>query len=288
MHKRYSHHSLRNEFRKLLASGSCYHTASVFDPMSARMAADLGFEVGILGGSVASLQVLAAPDVALITLSEFAEQATRIGRVARLPIIADADHGYGNALNTMRTVIELERAGVAALTLEDTLLPAKFGCKSTDLIGLDEAAGKLRAALEARIDPALAIIGRTNAGVIEVDEVIARARAYQEAGADGVCLVGIRDFEHLEAIAGALSLPLMLVTYGNPALRDNTRLARLGVRVVVNGHAAYFAAIKATYDCLREQRGVAACGLNASELAIRYSTAEDYVEWGEEFMQVKE
>ena len=108
------HHELRNTFRALLASPACYHTASVFDPMSARIAADLGFEVGILGGSVASLQVLAAPDVALITLSEFAEQATRIGRVARLPVIADADHGYGNALNAMRTVIELERAPAPA------------------------------------------------------------------------------------------------------------------------------------------------------------------------------
>lgn len=79
------HHELRNAFRALLASSACYHTASVFDPLSARIAADLGFEVGILGGSVASLQVLAAPDVALITLSEFTEQATRIGRVARRP-----------------------------------------------------------------------------------------------------------------------------------------------------------------------------------------------------------
>ena len=87
---RLSHQDLRRNFRQLLASDTCYHTASVFDPMSARIAADLGFEVGILGGSVASLQVLGAPDFALITLSEFAEQATRIGRVAQLPVIADA------------------------------------------------------------------------------------------------------------------------------------------------------------------------------------------------------
>ena len=204
--QRASHHDLRAQFRALLASSACYHTASVFDPMSARIAADLGFEVGILGGSVASLQVLAAPDFALITLSEFVEQATRIGRVARLPVIADADHGYGNALNVMRTVVELERAGVAALTLEDTLLPAQFGRKSTDLIGVDEGVGKIRAALEARVDPDLAIIARTHAGVLEVDEVIRRTQAYQEAGADGICMVGVRDFEHLEVIAQNLSL----------------------------------------------------------------------------------
>ena len=161
---RLSHHDLRRNFRELLNADRCFHTASVFDPMSARIAADLGFEVGILGGSVASLQVLAAPDFNLITLSEFVEQATRICRVAQLPVLADADHGYGNALNVMRTVSELERAGISALTIEDTLLPPKFGRRSTDLIGMFEAVGKIRAALEARVDPEMAIIG-LNIGV---------------------------------------------------------------------------------------------------------------------------
>ncbi|MDX5992387.1 isocitrate lyase/PEP mutase family protein [Ectopseudomonas alcaliphila] len=286
--QRASHHELRSAFRALLASDRCYHTASVFDPMSARIAADLDFEVGILGGSVASLQVLGAPDFALITLSEFVEQAARIGRVSRLPVIADADHGYGNALNVMRTVVELERAGVAALTIEDTLLPAQFGRKSTDLIPIEEGVGKILAALEARVDPQLSIIARTHAGVLEVDEVIRRTRAYEAAGADGICLVGIKDFAHLEQIAAGLKVPLMLVTYGNPELRDNQRLARLGVRIVVNGHAAYFAAIKATYDCLREQRGAQPCDLNATELTHKYTMPEDYILWAKEFMEVRE
>ncbi|MDH0625602.1 oxaloacetate decarboxylase [Pseudomonas chengduensis] len=286
--QRASHHELRSAFRALLASDRCYHTASVFDPMSARIAADLDFEVGILGGSVASLQVLGAPDFALITLSEFVEQAARIGRVSRLPVIADADHGYGNALNVMRTVVELERAGVAALTIEDTLLPAQFGRKSTDLISIEEGVGKILAALEARVDPELSIIARTHAGVLEVDEVIRRTRAYEAAGADGICLVGIKDFAYLEQITAGLKVPLMLVTYGNPELRDNQRLARLGVRIVVNGHAAYFAAIKATYDCLREQRGAQPCDLNATELTHKYTMPEDYIVWAKEFMEVRE
>lgn len=287
---RLSHQDLRRGFRELIASNSCYHTASVFDPMSARIAADLGFEVGILGGSVASLQVLAAPDFALITLSEFAEQATRIGRVAQLPVIADADHGYGNALNVMRTVVELERAGIAALTIEDTLLPAQFGRKSTDLIGVAEGVGKIRAALEARVDNELAIIARTNAGILPVQEIISRTQQYQCAGADAICMVGIRDFEQLEQISEHLSVPLMLVTYGNPALRDDARLAELGVKIVVDGHAAYFAAIKATYDCLREQRQIftQASDLSATELAHTYTQPEDYIVWAKEFMSVKE
>jgi carboxyvinyl-carboxyphosphonate phosphorylmutase len=258
--------------------------------MSARIAADLGFEVGILGGSVASLQVLAAPDFALITLSEFVEQATRIGRVAQLPFIADADHGYGNALNVMRTVEELERAGVAALTIEDTLLPAQFGRKSTDLISIEEGIGKVRAALEARVDPELSIIARTNAGVLPTEAVIERTLAYQKAGADGICMVGVSDFEHLEKIAEHLTVPLMLVTYGNPKLHDAQRLASLGVRVVVAGHGAYFAAIKATYDSLRAQRQLthSTSNLSATELTHTYTLPESYVAWAEEFMDVKE
>jgi carboxyvinyl-carboxyphosphonate phosphorylmutase len=286
---RMSHQQLRSDFRALLSSQRCYHTASVFDPMSARIAADLGFEVGILGGSVAALQVLAAPDFALITLSEFVEQATRIGRVARLPVIADADHGYGNALNVMRTVVELERAGVAALTLEDTLLPAQFGCKSTDLISVAEGVGKIRAALQARVDTSMAIIARTHAGLLSVAEVLERTQAYQQAGADAICLVGVRDFAHLEQIAAHLRVPLMLVTYSNPELRDDQRLASLGVRVVVDGHGAYFAAIKATYDCLREQRQIStASDLSASALALKYTHPEDYFVWAREFMDVQE
>ncbi|KNC12473.1 MULTISPECIES: isocitrate lyase/PEP mutase family protein [unclassified Pseudomonas] len=285
-----SHTALRRQFRELLSSKQCYHTASVFDPMSARIAADLGFEVGILGGSVASLQVLAAPDFALITLSEFAEQATRIGRVAQLPVIADADHGYGNALNVMRTVVELERAGIGALTIEDTLLPAQFGRRSTDLISVAEGVGKIRAALEARVDPELTIIARTHAGVLSTQEVISRTQAYQAAGADGICMVGVKDFEHLEQIAENLSVPLMLVTYGNPALHDDERLAALGVRVVVAGHGAYFAAIKATYDSLREQRQQfsKSTDLSATELTHTYTHPESYVGWAKEFMNVKE
>lgn len=287
---RIAHSALRRNFRELLASQKCFETASVFDPMSARIAGDLGFEVGILGGSVASLQVLAAPDFALITLSEFVEQATRIGRVAQLPFIADADHGYGNALNVMRTVEELERAGVAALTIEDTLLPAQFGRKSTDLISIEEGIGKVKAALEARVDPELSIIARTNAGVLSVEDAILRTQAYEKAGADGICIVGIKDVDHLRQISEKLSVPLMLVTYGNPKLTDMQLLASLGVRVVVAGHGAYFAAIKATYDSLRAQRQVthSTSNLSATELTHTYTLPESYVAWAEEFMDVKE
>ena len=98
----------RRRFRAILKVGRCYHPASVFDPLSARIAQDLGFEVGMFAGSTASLTVLGAPDLIVLTLSEFAEQAYRINRAFDVPLLVDADHGYGNALNVMRTVQELE------------------------------------------------------------------------------------------------------------------------------------------------------------------------------------
>src|ERR1700685_990494 len=106
----------RRRFRALLSGTRCVHPGSVFDPISARIAEDLGFEVGMFAGSVASLAVLGAPDLIVLTLSEFAAQAYRICRAGNLALLVDADHGYGNALNAKRTVEELETAGVAALT----------------------------------------------------------------------------------------------------------------------------------------------------------------------------
>ena len=110
----------RQRFRAVLAGNQCIHPGSVFDPISARIAEELGFEVGMFAGSIASFTVLGAPDLIVLTLSEFAEQAYRINRAGKLPLLVDADHGYGNALNVMRTVQELETAGVAAMCIEDT------------------------------------------------------------------------------------------------------------------------------------------------------------------------
>src|SRR3954464_6621813 len=170
----------RENLRAILSGSACVRPASVYDAISIRIAEDLGFEVGMFGGSVASLAVLGDPDITLITLTELAEQMRRMSRAAALPVLVDADHGYGNALNVRRTVQELEAAGAAGLTIEDTLLPAGFGEAKTQLISLDEGIGKMKAALDARRDPSLVIIGRTGAAsVSSVDDAIVRAKAYQ-------------------------------------------------------------------------------------------------------------
>jgi carboxyvinyl-carboxyphosphonate phosphorylmutase len=128
-------------------------------------------------GSVASLAVLGDPDIALITLTELCEQMQRTSRAAQLPVLVDADHGYGNALNVRRTVQELEAAGAAGLTIEDTLLPQAFGQAKTQLIPLEEGVGKMRAALDGRGDPSLVIMGRTGAvSITSLEDAIVRRK----------------------------------------------------------------------------------------------------------------
>src|SRR5499427_10582166 len=131
-------HQRREKLRSVLSGSSCIRPGSVYDAISIRIADDLGFEVGMFGGSVASLAVLGDPDIALITLTELCEQMRRMSRAATLPVLVDADHGYGNAMNVRRTVQELETAGAAGLTIEDTLLPQAFGVAEPQLISIEE------------------------------------------------------------------------------------------------------------------------------------------------------
>ena len=121
------HKSPRQRLRDLLAGDRCITMGSVYDPMSARIAEDIGYEAALMGGSLASHALLAAPDLILITLTELAEQVARCTRVSGIPIVVDGDHGYGNALNVARAIEELDRAGAAAVTIEDTDLPRPFG-----------------------------------------------------------------------------------------------------------------------------------------------------------------
>src|SRR5437764_1528268 len=184
----------RETLRAIFAGSACIRPGSVYDAISIRIAEDLGFEVGMFGGSVASLAVLGDPDITLITLTELAEQMRRMSRAASLPVLVDADHGYGNALNVRRTVQELEAAGAAGLTIEDTLLPQAYGQAKTQLISLKEGLGKMKAALDARRDPSLVIIGRTGAASItSLDDAVARAKAYEATGVDALFFTGIKN-----------------------------------------------------------------------------------------------
>jgi len=245
----------RARLRALLQGEGCVFPASVHDPISARLAQGIGFEAGMFAGSVASLAVLGAPDIILLTLTEFADQALRINRACDLPVIADADHGYGNALNVMRTVQELEAAGLSALTIEDTLLPRPFGETKVRPVSIAEGVGKMKAAVAARSDPALVILARTGAiGMTGLDDTLERIRAYQDTGVDGIFLAGVRTKAEVAAIHGTTRLPLVFGTL-TPEIADQAFLAAHGVRVALQGHAPFMAAIealRATLQALRD------------------------------------
>src|ERR1700741_3141057 len=198
----------REALRSILSGSACVHPGSVYDAISIRIAEDLGFKLGMFGGSVASLAVLGDPDIALITLTELAEQMRRMSRAAHLPVLVDADHGYGNALNVRRTVQELDAAGAGGLTIEDTLLPQTFGEKKTQLISLEEGVGKMKAAVDGRGDPTLVILARTGAATVTtLGDAIERARAYEATGVDGLFFTGVRSRDEVQAISEATRLP---------------------------------------------------------------------------------
>ncbi|WP_298873595.1 isocitrate lyase/PEP mutase family protein [uncultured Bradyrhizobium sp.] len=246
--------SRRETLRSTLSCQACVHPGSVYDAISIRIAEDLGFPLGMFGGSVASLAVLGDPDVTLITLTELAEQMRRMSRAASLPVLVDADHGYGNALNVRRTVQELETAGAAGLTIEDTLLPAAFGEAKAQLISLEEGVGKMKAALDARGDSSLVIMGRTGAvSITSIEDAVRRARAYEATGVDALFFTGIKSRAELEAIVAATRLPIVLG--GAPdELNAIDYLASQRVRIALQGHAPIAAATQAVYEVQKALR----------------------------------
>jgi carboxyvinyl-carboxyphosphonate phosphorylmutase len=278
----------RKKYRAVLEGSACVHPGSVYDAISARIAEDLGFEVGMFAGSTGSLSVLGAPDIIVLTLTEFAAQAYRINRAGNLPLMVDADHGYGNALNVKRTVEELETAGVAAMTIEDTLLPRAFGDGKTQLISLEEGVGKMKAALAGRQDKLLTIAGRTSAvQVTGVEDAIKRAKAYAAVGVDAMFFTGVKTRAQLEQIAAEVRIPILLGSI-EAELSDKAYLASKGVRIALQGHLPFAAAVKAVHDTLKALRdGVPPKEIKtgaSAELMARVTRGADYDRWTKEFL----
>jgi oxaloacetate decarboxylase len=278
----------RERLRALIAGPRCIYPGSVYDAISARIAEDLGFEAGMFAGSIASFTVLGAPDIVMLTLTEFAQQAYRINRAGKLPLLVDADHGYGNALNVKRTVEELETAGVAGLTIEDTALPASYGSTGQTLIPIAEGVGKMKAALAGRQDKRLVIAGRTSAMSINgVEDTIARLKAYEEAGVDMLFMSGVKTRAQLDAVAAVVKLPLFLGGAG-AELYDLDYLSARNVRVCLQGHLPFMAAVKATYETLKALRdGVPPADIKTGaspELMKQVTRQADYAKWSKDFL----
>lgn len=241
-----SHTEQRKRLRTMLNATKCVSPASVFDPLSARIAQAVGYELGILAGSVASNTTLAAPDLIVLTLTEFAEQIRRIMRASTISLLVDADHGYGNALNVMRTVEELEHAGVSAMSIEDTALPTRYGQPegSDELISTAEMIGKLKAAVAARKDPATVIAGRTAALKVEdTARTIERVKAYAACGVDCIFIIGVETLDQVRAVHDAAKLPVIVGSA--PAAIKREEFAAAGARILLQGHQPVAAAAKA-------------------------------------------
>ncbi len=278
----------RRRFRAILTGDKCVHPGSVYDPISARIAEDLGFELGMFAGSTASLTVLGAPDLIVLTLTEFTGQAYRINRAGNLPLMVDADHGYGNALNVKRTVEECETAGIAGMSIEDTELPTPFGTTKPRLTSIAEGVGKMKAALAGRQDPLLSIAGRTSAiQITGIEDAIARGRAYEQVGVDALFFVGVKTRAELDAISGATKLPIILGG-GTPELSDREYLASRRVRIALQGHQPFAAAVKAVHDTLKALREGTPpsrlTGIADAELMKRVTREGDYGKWTKDFL----
>lgn len=208
--------SPRAALRARLAQQEPMVVAGCFDTLSALMVQAAGFEAVLVSGFGVAASLLGVPDAEIYTETEMAGVCRNVcGRVA-IPVLADADNGYGNALNVMRTVADLERAGVASITLEDQSSPKRCPLISgtSDLVSVEEAQGKLRAALKARRDPDLLIVARTDAR--EEEEVLRRARAYLAAGADAIKLISpaLRRLDFLRELKANCPVPVFISSLG--------------------------------------------------------------------------
>jgi 2-methylisocitrate lyase-like PEP mutase family enzyme len=206
------------------------------------------------GSGVANSQ-LGEPDLGLTTMSEMATQASRMGAAMGLPLIADADTGYGGVLNVRRTVQEYERAGVAALHIEDQVFPKRCGhFAGKAVIPLEEMVGKIRAALEARTDPDLVIIARTDSRAVEgFDAALARARAYEEAGADMLFVEAPQSIDEMRVITSSFHVPLVanMVEGGATPILPDGELEALGYKVVLHAGSLLRSAALAVQETLR-------------------------------------
>jgi 2,3-dimethylmalate lyase len=229
----------RARLRELLSAGPPLVAPGAYDALSARLIEHAGFDVVYMTGFGTTASLIGRPDVGLLSGAEMVDNARRIVAAVDVPVIADADTGYGNAINVVRTVQLYEQAGVAGIQLEDQVMPKKCGHMSGKaLIGTDEMVGKLQAAVAARTDPDLVIIARTDAVAVEgLDEALSRARAFAEAGADVLFVEAPTSEEDIARVAKELSgvAPLVFnwAEGGRTPPLSLERIAELGFSLVI-------------------------------------------------------
>jgi 2-methylisocitrate lyase-like PEP mutase family enzyme len=244
----------RQTLKQLLKRNQLLVAPGCFDGLSARLVEEAGFEAAYLsGGAVA--RSMGIPDIGLVTMSESIERAVQVVAAIKIPIIADADTGYGNAVNLVRTVREFERAGVAAIHIEDQITPKRCGhLDGKEVIPLTEMEMKLEAALKARTDPDFCIIARTDArGVNGFDDAIQRARAFAKLGVDAIFVEAPQSEEELAEIPRRVpDIPLLVNVFkgGKTPMLPMERLEKMGYRIAIYPSETQRAAIHAMRNAL--------------------------------------
>ena len=277
----------RERFRTVLSRPDCTQAANIFDPLSARIAHMLDHEVCFLSGSVHKVANLAMPDIVLVNMSDLVDVCRRITRIAEVSLMHDGEDGFGNAVNVVRSVKELEAAGVAAIEIEDAIPPTKFNQQDLGLFSQAEQVGKLEAAVAARTDPMTVIVARTTAlAQFPLDEALERIRAYSQTGVEAIRLAGLKTREQLEAVHKATPLPLTVLSPPDNMMDDMDFLAANGVSIVMAGNPAFGMAIQAIYDSFKHLKN----GGSVADLAPREASAEliRQVNRTDEFIQLQE
>jgi 2-methylisocitrate lyase-like PEP mutase family enzyme len=244
--------------RELLAGEDLIVAPGVYDGISAALVGKLGFSAAYMTGAGVCASAYGLPDIGLLTLSEMAQRAAVLARMLEVPLIADADTGYGSPINVARTVREYEQAGAAAIQLEDQVFPKRCGhLTGKDVISADRFALALSAAVDARQDPNTVIVARTDARApLGIDEAIARAKRYASIGADLIFVEAPQSVAEIEQIAAEVDAPLLLnvVPGGLTPEVDHGRLAQLGYRVAIHPGVALAAVVPAAIDALSSLR----------------------------------
>jgi 2,3-dimethylmalate lyase len=243
--------------RTLLDSGQTILAPGAFDPLSARLVEEAGFPAVYMTGFGTSAALLGRPDVGLLTMTEMVGNAGRIAACVDVPVIADADTGYGNPLNVIRTVGAYEAAGVAGIHIEDQVAPKKCGHMEGKLvIPAQEMAEKVRAAVEARAQPEFVIIARTDARAVEgLERALQRGRMYRDAGADALFIEALTtEAEAEEAIKAFPGVPLLFnwAEGGKTPPLSLDRIKELGYRIVIFPISTLLAATGAMRSILHE------------------------------------
>ncbi len=256
--------------RALLESGQLIVAPGAFDPLAARLVEEAGFPAVYMSGFGTSAALIGRPDVGLLTMTEMAGNAGRIAACVDIPVIADADTGYGNPLNVIRTVGAFEAAGVAGIHIEDQVAPKKCGHMDGKLvIPAQEMAAKIRAAVEARTQPDFVIIARTDARAVEgLERALERGRMYREAGADALFIEAVvTEQEAAEAVRAFPGVPLLFnwAEGGKTPPVSLQRLSEMGYRIVIFPISTLLAATAAIRWILQEiaEAGTPAAAMNA-------------------------